>query len=289
MKNSIIYSKQKNIGDIGETETILQFQRWNWAASYIKSDFGEDVDCNIFIDTLRTNLYFRCQVKSTCDPKKKRYVRKLKSGDYSISIKTRHLKAWLFSYYPVLLIIYDDKEDCLYWADPLEQTKDNLNSLTKKTMTIHVKHERVLSSSQNDIENLVKEYYKNLLRIDSNEISCMVFPIIMPGYKLMPLHLGYSLVDDNSKNIKSKLVHEDKNSLPAWTALINTLTPSEGITSIKFNYSNSDLKSLINTIKDYAKNYDYKLKANEWISFVCSPIELSSKNSIHSENNFWKK
>ena len=31
----------------------------------IKSDFGEDIDCDIFIDTIRTNYHFSCQVKSS--------------------------------------------------------------------------------------------------------------------------------------------------------------------------------------------------------------------------------
>ena len=53
------------IGDIGETSSSLIFKQWGWTSDKITSDYGEDLDCQVFINNLKTHYHFRCQVKST--------------------------------------------------------------------------------------------------------------------------------------------------------------------------------------------------------------------------------
>src|SRR5687768_17050719 len=101
-----IQSDAQSLGDVGETTVQLILQKYKWTAEIIKSDFGEDIDCNVFLDNTRTNYHLRCQVKSTT--KDSEYVKQLKNGDYSVSISSGVLKAWLSSYFPVFLIVYEE-------------------------------------------------------------------------------------------------------------------------------------------------------------------------------------
>jgi len=56
--------KEHVTGDVAQTSVALIFKRWGWTADIVQSDYGEDVECNIFAEGQRTNLYFRCQVKA---------------------------------------------------------------------------------------------------------------------------------------------------------------------------------------------------------------------------------
>ncbi|PXV57135.1 hypothetical protein CLV62_1565 [Dysgonomonas alginatilytica] len=71
-----IKSNSQSLGDIGEKTVALIFSKYSWSADLIKSDFGEDISCTVFIDNSRTYYYFRCQVKST--KKDSKYIRRLK-------------------------------------------------------------------------------------------------------------------------------------------------------------------------------------------------------------------
>ncbi len=64
-KTEPIQSESQSLGDIGEATVLLILKKFKWTADLIKSDFGEDIDCNVFIDNTRTNYHLRCQVKST--------------------------------------------------------------------------------------------------------------------------------------------------------------------------------------------------------------------------------
>ncbi len=286
-KNSI----QQTIGDIGETEAALRFKKWKWTADIIKSDFGEDLSCNIFIDTLRTNLYFRCQVKSTCNPNHKSYIRKLKSGNYSVSIDSKTLKAWLFSYFPILLIIYDDNIEELFWADPVSQIKDRLQMLSQESITIHLNKENKLKSDRVEIENLVREYYAKLLKLQTNYIRCTVFPVIMPGYKLIPYKDFYNnlniLRDTDLVTVDSSFRYT--NTLPAWMTLIKTLEPTNFLSCYEVKYSGSDLGIFVSSIKSVMSCFKYKLEKDEWISFVCSSIEMACEAEQNDEYQILKK
>jgi len=113
-----IQSDAQNLGDIGEKTVQLILTKYKWTADLIKSDFGEDIDCNIFIDNIRTNYHLRCQVKST--KKDSKYINELINGDFSVSINSGLLRAWISSYFPVFLVIYEEDSDLCYWTSPIE-------------------------------------------------------------------------------------------------------------------------------------------------------------------------
>ena len=171
----------QTLGDVGETAAILTFKKWGWTADKVASDYGEDVDCNIFIDNRRTALHFRCQVKSAGE--KSNYVRRLKTGNFSTSISTRTLRTWLLSYFPVLLIVYDDDNQELYWADATAQVRSRPQVLAQKTATVNVSRANMLRSGAKAIQQLVQRFYERMLRLPSANMSCEVYSILMPGYR----------------------------------------------------------------------------------------------------------
>src|SRR5262245_16990974 len=89
------------VGDVGQTAVSLIFKRWGWTADIIHSDYGEDVECNIFAEGQRTNLYFRCQVKSTSSTED---VTELEGGRFSVAVKTTTCRQWVEEYFPVFLV-----------------------------------------------------------------------------------------------------------------------------------------------------------------------------------------
>ena len=129
-----VQTDSQNLGDVGETTVQLILKKYKWTADIIKSDFGEDIDSNIFIDNFRTNYHLRCQVKSTT--KDSEYVRELKNGDFSVSIDSTTLRAWISSYFPVFLIIYNQESDLCYWCNPVEEIFKKPSKLDKEKPTI---------------------------------------------------------------------------------------------------------------------------------------------------------
>ena len=49
-RNKLMQSDAQNLGDIGETNVQLLLKKFKWTANIIKSDFGEEIDCNVIID-----------------------------------------------------------------------------------------------------------------------------------------------------------------------------------------------------------------------------------------------
>jgi uncharacterized protein DUF4365 len=166
-------------GDVGQTATALVLKQWGWTADAVISDYGEDLDCTIFVDHRRTSFYFRCQVKSTADSEDN--VRRLKSGDFSVRISTSTCKLWLMSYFPVLLVVHDTRTGTSYWGDATEQVRKAIGKLSQQTITIHIAHTSVLSNSQAEITDVVQSFYSQLMRLSSQMLTCNVYPVIMPG------------------------------------------------------------------------------------------------------------
>ncbi|MFT4537246.1 MAG: hypothetical protein ACI9P5_004627 [Saprospiraceae bacterium] len=50
-------TNSQSLGYIGETTVQLILRKYKWTADIIKSDFVEDIDCNIFMDNTRTNYH----------------------------------------------------------------------------------------------------------------------------------------------------------------------------------------------------------------------------------------
>lgn len=288
MSNEPTRSDSQSLGDIGESTVQLILRKFKWTADIIKSDFGEDIESNVFIDNTRTNYHLRCQVKSTT--KDSEYVKELKSGDYSVSINSGTLKAWLSSYFPVFLVIYDESKDSCFWTNPVKQILDNPSKLERETPSIRVSKDNEFDSNSRDIIlNEVKEFYHKILRLDEATISCKVTPVLMPNYRVIPFHHFYDLLHSSDEDLHAEPTSDFLELLPAWMTILKKLDPSNTLPSIRFSTNGRiELDKFLDSVKLKMENFRYDTKPDEWLSFIVSPIEIVSDNSSWmSELTYW--
>lgn len=281
-----IQTDAQSLGDIGETTVQLILRKFKWTADIIKSDFGEDIDSNIFIDNSRTNYHLRCQVKSTT--KDSEYVKLLKNGNYSVSIASTTLKAWLTSYFPVFLIVYEEDSDMCFWCNPIEQILNNPSKLEKENPSIQVPKKNIFSSlSKEVILEEVKKFYRKIQRLDESNIECKVVPILMPNYRIIPFH-HYSDFIYNDLELSPEISGDSVELLPSWMSVLKRIDPTSVMTSIKLKSKNTEIDEFLENLKLKLKSFDYKLKDNQWVSFIVSPIKIQSNNSSWSnEITYW--
>jgi hypothetical protein len=276
-KKKPIQTDEQSLGDIGERTVQLILTKYKWTADIINSDFGEDIDCNVFINNTRTNYHLRCQVKSTT--KDSDYVKKLNDGDYSVSISSGLLKAWLSSYFPVFLVIYEEDSDLCYWTNPIKQILENPSKLEKDNPSIRVSKDNLFNIDSRDIVlSEVKQFYHKIQRLDEATISCKVTPVLMPNYRVIPFH-HFSQYIYNESKLKAEVAGDFIELLPSWMTILKRLDPSNALPSIKFSSTKTDLDDFLTMLKQKLKNFNYSTKENEWISFVVSPVEIESNNS----------
>lgn len=282
-----IQTDSQSLGDVGETTVQLILQKFKWTADIIKSDFGEDIDCNIFIDTIRTNYHFRCQVKSS--RKDSEYIKELKNGNFSVSIESNHLRAWQTSYFPVLLIIYNEDTDTCYWTVPIEQISQKPEKLNANNPTINISKLNIFDATSKDtILNKVKDFYRKFLRLDESTITCNVIPVLMPDYKIIPTLDCNSLLHDKN----GLQVDFDNNLielLPSWMTVLKRIDPSPIQTFLKiYSLKKIELEEFIYKLQKKLLQLTYQTKKDEWISFIISPIKISSnKSSWENELTSW--
>jgi len=270
----------ERIGDLGEIRTIEQLVKWGWVAEKIESDYGEDVQCNIFIENSRTNLYFRCQVKSFSPNSS--YVRKLKNGNFSFSISSDIAKIWVTSYFPIFFVVYDVENDILYWCNLIEELKNKTDKFNQKTLTIRIDQSNVFSKNKKEVEVAVIEYYKSILMVKEPIYDFDIYPIIMPHYGSLPF---FSINEITLKHeyININLTSTRLENLPSWFTTINTLDLGS-IWGWKFTCEPLELNLLLNQIKNILSKIGIKLKSQEWMAFIISPIIFRDKKYLE-----WKK
>lgn len=285
-KRKPIQTDSQSLGDIGENHVQLILKKYKWTADLIKSDFGEDIDCNIFIDNLRTNYHLRCQVKSSAA--NSQYVKKLRSGDYSVSIDSNTLRAWLTSYFPVFLIIYEEDSELCYWCNPVEQILKTPSSLQSSKPSIRVLKKNTFDLSSKDmILDEVKKFYRKIQRLDESTIQCKVLPVIMPGYKIVPFH-EYSGLNTGTVGFSSEVSGEYLEILPSWMSVLKKIDPSSILSFVKLNSPNTELDDFLIRLKQKLNSFNYALKKEEWITFIVSPILVKSNNSSwKNELTYW--
>lgn len=275
------------IGDVGQKAAETTFNKWGWTADPIASDYGEDLDCNIFIDNRRTNLHLRCQVKSTAADSS--YVRRLKSGDFSVRVKASTLRAWLLSYFPVFVVVYDDESEELYWTDATEQIHGKPEVLAQIRATIHVNRADILRDSREKIQRLVQRFYERMLRLSSPSIGCEVYPIVMPGYRAVSFQdLKNSLQLDGFPELRYEMEFGAKESLPAWSTALKTLDPS-GLCGWHLALDGEDLDTFISSVRQVFSRSALDLEDGEWVTFVCSPVRLSAQSDEVLHDSFWNR
>jgi len=261
------------IADAGLSKASFIFHQWGWVSDKISSDYGEDLDCIIFFENRRTNLHFRCQIKSF---KTGCYVRRLKSGNFSINIKTSTAKSWIKCYYPILLIIYDVENDKIYWTNASKQIWSNLIKLSQISMVINVEKSMILEESKSKIIYDVQNFYESLLRITNPILVSTIYPILMPGYR----SLSYFDISEIIKSIGQDELKIDFESssiehMPSWATSIQTLFPDQ-LHGLNIQKSTNEIESFIQNIEEYLQQVKITKEEDEWISYICSPILLKS-------------
>ncbi|WP_437632026.1 DUF4365 domain-containing protein [Sorangium sp. So ce854] len=286
------------IGTVGEKSTSLLFSKWGWTAEAIKEeDYGEDLHCTIFINRQRTNLYFRCQVKSrTIDSS---YVRKLASGDFSVSVSTSTLRAWARSLFPTLLIVYDEEDDCLYWTNATKQILEDMSILAQDSATIRIFHNNKLNTSREQLLIEIQHFYEQLLRLTSPTIECLIYPLQMPHYRAPSPPSVYKLeeaiADHLSKTsadtINFEVFQETIETLPGWASSVKTLYGSPFIMGFQLGIENTSIHAFIDTLRGAVQSMNRQLKIssnNEWLAFVCSPPRLVASDG-EDDTPLWNR
>ena len=274
------------VGDVGQTAVALCFKRWGWTADFITSDYGEDLDCTIFSEGRRTSFYFRCQVKSSVDTNLK--VRKLSSGVYSISIDTDTCKDWLLSFFPVILALYDDKSGVIHWVEVASQIRSNLGILSKKTLTLHVPPNS-LETSQTEIQNEISIFYSRLLRLESPRLQCLVFPVMMPGHRALPMRQLFEMwKDDASRSFMLEIGGRVIDDLPSWATAIRVMDGPR-LRGWTVSSTNQNLDLFLSSLPELLATAEYSVGANRWISWVSDPVRFSTGNDPGSGGAFWNK
>ncbi len=275
MKQQQERTKAQVLGDIGEITVQLIFTKFGWTSDIIKSDYGEDIDVNIFIDSLRTNYHFRCQVKSTT--RDSEYVRKTKNGSYSVQISSSILKAWLTSYFPVFVVIYDEDLDVCYWCNPIKEILENPAKLERVKPTVTITQSNILNElSKDTILFETTAFYNKFLRLDEAKIECNVIPLIMPHYRVIPFHLYHDFRKATSNSFHSYNVE----MLPSWMSVLKQINPVYTISAIKIDSNNTNLEVFINYVKDQLSKFSFEIEPDEWLSFIVSPIKIQSQKSL---------
>jgi len=284
-----IYAKETYfVGASGENRVQSILNSWKIATTKISdSDFGEDVLCDIFISSnqntyIRTNLTFRVQIKSSASFIEKSYIRKTSNG-YSFSLDKALLRLWLDAYYPIILIIWDQKDEKGYWCIPGNDLSFN-DVCTDGTKALHFYKD--LLSSETEIKEYIEHYYMSLYKSKNSQNKCSIYPIWMPSYR----HFTYFEIQEffgehiQNNDIQCALASTDY--LPSFLTPYPMLN-IDGLSCLEYKFSPASLSEYI------AKLYNYfpinaSCSNNEWVSYIVSPIEvLSEENRVINRLTDW--
>lgn len=274
--------KNHIVGDVGQSTAALIFKKWGWTADIVQSDYGEDISIDIFVNNSRTALNFRCQVKSFYS--KDGQVRKLKSGGYSVSLDVGLCLFWSECYYPIILAVYDNLADKVYWTHINNQVRAKVLNAKSATISLFV-DENDLQLTKNLLEKSISQYYSKILMINSPSLSCHVVPVIMPFYYSIPL-CDFSFINSEFDGVYFDFKSMDYEKLPSWLTAIKSLNGQY----LNGWYVTCDLESIeefYNKLKDFFLNIEFPLSDNEWISFIVSPVKLYDSNKKVDSN--WRK
>lgn len=247
--------------------------------------YGEDLDCQVYIDDQRTPLQFRCQVKSFSAAQGD--VRRLRTGDYSVRVSANVCQHWLLAYHPFLLIVYDRLSEQAHWTAVGDQLRARVSDLAQQTVTLRVGANSILQEQQAQVIELIMLFYSRLFKVHSEAVERTVFPVLMPGYRVLPL-MGvrdlFSPRDDFSR-WRSVSVHRD--TLPAWTTSLLTLD-GPFFSGSSFQVASTDLPRYSDLLTSELITAARPCSDGEWLAFVCTPLRFSIQRSPDTEDLFGK-
>lgn len=269
-------------GNIGELSTNLIYQRNHIVCTSLgKSDFGEDLFCDIFSSSrdhstfVRTRFSFRTQVKSTVEFEKEGYIRKTKKG-LSVSLSSSLLKLWEQSYYPVVLIVWECSKNIGYWCFPTEET--DIERIENNTVTISVKYSHVFDDEGvQRIKKQVESYYlTKIFKTHNSKYKCNIYPIWMPQYRIFTsMEIYDNMPIQESGNMKAIVNLPDM--LPAFLASYHHCELGGYITGIEYIVDAQPLEQFWDGIYETIMQVKSGLSQNEWIAFIISPVEIISE------------
>lgn len=275
--------KNHIVGDVGQTTTALILKKWGWTADIIQSDYGEDISSDIFINNSRTALNFRCQVKSFYSNDGQ--VRKLKSGGYSVSIDAGLCLFWSECYYPIILAVYDNESEKVYWSNINSQIRAKVLNIKSATISIRI-DANDLQVTKNILESSVSQYYSKIMMIDSPALSCDVTPVIMPFYRAVPVS-DFILTHLELDGIYFNFEVTDYERLPSWLTAIKNIE-GKYLNGWNITCILDSVDEFYNKLKKILVAMNFSLSEGEWISFIVSPVRLCESNR-NKVNTLWNK
>ncbi|MDK9685519.1 DUF4365 domain-containing protein [Pseudoalteromonas shioyasakiensis] len=287
MSDALIRPRSHVTGDVGQTTVLLQLQKWGWTSELVSSDYGEDLSCEIFVNGKRTAFHFRCQVKSFYSNKGQ--VRKLKNGNFSVSIASSTCFTWASSYYPIILAVYDVGEDIAYWSDVTEQVRKRIISLSTDTTSLHIE-KNDLRKTRKLLESCVNRFYSKLLSVEEPEFTCNVFPVVMPQHRTVSFKEVMTFLRVNSMHGISFDYHKQSYELlPSWITAINS-TSDDSLYGFEASSSVESVEDFFVNLRKSFAEFELTLDEGKWLSFIVSPIEFKEKTKISSvSNTAWSK
>ncbi|MBV8274034.1 MAG: DUF4365 domain-containing protein [Verrucomicrobia bacterium] len=135
-----------------------------WTVEDLNEDYGVDMLVRIFIDEKATEYSFFVQLKATEHVGKRIAT---KQGHISCRIKTSHLEHWSRFWEPVLLIIWDAKQQRFYWEcvqTVIERSRFPIGA-GRKTVSIPIPAANMLDEEGiRRIVGLTKKRFRRFLR-----------------------------------------------------------------------------------------------------------------------------
>lgn len=195
--------------------------------------------------------------------------------------------------FPVFLVVYNEETEEMFWDMPVQQFMKSPTALNQKNVSIHVeKGKKLTKGSGNEIIKEVQSFYNKLLRLNNAKIECQVIPVIMPKYRAMSPFRSYEVINDNPSDklrISSHML--DSEMLPSWTTVLQRLEAQPYIPSITVNSEATDLEQYLNLLHKWLKKLKLNVSANEWVSFIITPIKIVSDDGISTswinELTYW--
>lgn len=276
------------VGTVGQTSVALQLQKWGWLSEPITADYGEDLLCEIFINNKRTALHFRCQVKSFYSNNGQ--IRQLKNGQFSVPISKGTLNAWANSYYPIIIAIYDEKTDSIYWDDVTTRVKEKVRDSHSKTVSLRVSKNE-LSSTRVQLESSINRFYSKLFSLEAPEFKCKIFPVFMPEYRSLTMEELFSSLSVKEHNdIKLESLYQSFELLPSWLTAINNIRGDQ-IYGLSAQSSIDSLENFFDALEEIFIQISHQLKPTGWISFIVSPamFQETSDTERNIQTPSWNK
>ncbi|MDG2722928.1 DUF4365 domain-containing protein [Vibrio sp. Vb1729] len=275
-------------GEVGEQSAALQFTKWGWTSEKISSDYGEDLSCSIFTNKKKTPLYFRAQVKSFYSEKGQ--VAQLSSGEFSVPIKSSTCLSWAQSFFPVILIVYDNNNDQLYWSDVTQAVRAKSLQLKGETVSLRVQP-NILKDSKARLESSIAAFYSKMLMLNQPEFRCDVIPVLMPEYRALKT-AGINGITELSPPENMSVIPFGQRlfqDLPGWFSAISSLHP-DSIEVCKVKSSTQSLDCFFNELEQLIESSRISHEPEQWVSFIISPVLLTDANADDFvDHNIWSK